>query len=132
MQLGPGARTRSPRQQAYGLAAITERQNKQPCPAILAGLRIAYHRTTAVIDLRLFSWCGEDDACCFRTLRSVKLPDKALHRLIAAGKAVVRHQVLPDGFAIAPSGQTLFDQFAVLLTDTCRGRGRVTRRARFW
>src|SRR6516162_336350 len=132
MKLGPGARTRSPRQQAYRLAAITERQNKQPCPAILASLRVAHHRTTAVVDLRLFCWCGENDARCFRTLRSAKLPDKALHRLIAAHKAVVRHQVLPDGRAIASLGQTLFDQLAVLLTDTCRWSRRVTRRARFW
>ena len=59
--------------EAYRLAAITERQNKQPCPAILAALRIAHHQTTAVIDLRLFSWSGQNDARCFRTLRSAKL-----------------------------------------------------------
>src|SRR5215472_16295251 len=123
MQLGPDPGTRSPRQQAYGLAAITERQNKQPCPAILAGLRIAHHRTTAVIDLRLFCWCGEDDARCFRTLWSAKLPDKALHRLIATAKAVVRHQVLPNRFGIAALSEALFDQLAVLFADTCRGTG---------
>src|SRR6516225_9450047 len=118
MKLGPDARTRSPRQQAYGLAAITERQNKQPCPAILAALRIAYHRTTAVIDLRLFSWGGENDARGFRTLRSAKLANESLHRLIAAPKAVVRHQVLPDRFAIAALGEALFDQLAVGFADT--------------
>src|SRR5215470_11734804 len=132
MQFGPDAGARSPRQQAYRLAAITERQNKQPCAAILAGLRIAHHRTTAVIDLRLFCWCREDDARWFRTLRPAKLPDKALYRLIAAAKAVVRHQVLPDRFGIAALSEALFDQLAVLFADTCQWRGRVTRRARFW
>src|SRR2546423_850967 len=131
MQFGPDARTRTPRQQAYGFAAVAENQHEQPCPAILAALRVSHHRTTAVVDLRLFSRCGEDNARCFRTLRSAKLPNKALHRLIAARKAMVRHQVLPDGLAIASTGEALFDQFAVLFTDTCRCRGRVTRSVRF-
>src|SRR5207247_6027995 len=86
--------------------------------------------TTAVVVLRLFSWCGEDDAYGFRTLRSTKLAHKALHRLIVAHEAVVRHQVLPDRFAIAPSCQALFDQLAILFTDTCRWRGRGTRSVR--
>src|SRR5207244_6963127 len=102
-----------------------------PCPAILAGFRIAHHRTTAVVDLRLFSWCGEDDAYGFRTLRSTKLAHKALHRLIVAHEAVVRHQVLPDRFALAPSFQALFDPLAILFTDTCRCGVRVTRRVGF-
>src|SRR5207253_1887703 len=93
-------------------------------------LPISHHRTTAVVDLRFFSWCGEDDAYGFRTLRSTKLAHKALHRLIVAHEAVVRHQVLPDRFAIAPSCQALFDQLAILFTDTCRWRGRGTRSVR--
>src|SRR5215472_10502504 len=70
VQLRPDACTRAPRQQAHGFSAVAERQNKQACPTILAGLRITHHRTAAVVDLRLFSWCGQDDACGFRTLRS--------------------------------------------------------------
>jgi hypothetical protein len=49
---------------------------------------------------------------------------KALHRLVVAREAVVRHQVLPDGLAVASSCQALFDQLAVLFADTCRWRGR--------
>src|SRR5215469_504387 len=131
MELGPDAGTRSPSQQTYRFAAVAEGQNKQSCPAILAGLGIAHHRTTAVVDLRLFSWCGQDNARGFRMLRSEKRPNKALHRLIAACKAVVGHQVLPNRLAIAASCQALFDQLAVRFTDTCRWRGRITRSARF-
>src|SRR5579883_1345381 len=104
MKLGPDAHTRSPRQQAYGLATITERQNEQPCPAILAGLRIAHHQTTAVIDLRFLSRSSEDDARWFWTSWSAQLLHKALHCLVAASKPVHRHQVLPDGLAVATAG----------------------------
>src|SRR5215475_2501360 len=100
MQFGPGARTRSPSQQTYGLTAVAERQNEQPCPTILTALRIAHHRTTAVVDLRFFSWCSEDDAGCFRTLWSAKLAHETLHRLIATRKTVVGNQVLPDRLGI--------------------------------
>ena len=91
MELSPGACTRSPRQKAYSFAAVAEGQHEQPCAAILAALWIAHHRTAAVVDLRLFSWCGEDDAGCFRTLRSAKFAHETLYRLIAPSKAVVRH-----------------------------------------
>src|SRR5215475_6789190 len=122
MQFGPGAYARSPGQQANRFATVTERKNEQPGPAILAALRIAHHRTTAVVDLRLFSWCGQDDPCGFRRLGAAKLAYEALHRLIAAGKAVLRHQVLPDGLAVAAAGQPLFDQLAVVSTGTPEGR----------
>src|SRR5437016_10986217 len=92
MEFCPDARTRTPHQQAHGLAAVTEGQNKQSCPAILAGFRIAHHRTTAVVDLRFFSWCGEDDAYGFRPLPSAKLAPKALPRLTVAHEAVGRQQ----------------------------------------
>src|SRR5215470_17524146 len=104
MQFGPGAYTRSPSQQAHRLAAVAERQNEQPRPAILAALRIAHHRTTAVVDLRFFSRSREDDARWFRPLWSAQLLHEALHRLVAAGKALLRHQVLPDGLAVATAG----------------------------
>ena len=119
MQFGPDARTRTPCQQAYGFAAVAERQHEQPRPAILAALRVAHHRTAAVVDLGFFSDGGEDDARRFWTLWSAKLAHEALHRLIAACKTVVRHQVLPDRLAITSTGQALLDQFPVRFTDTC-------------
>src|SRR5215831_12102210 len=64
-------------------------------------LRIAHHRTAAVVDLPFFSWSRDDDARWFRPLRSAQPANIALHRLIAPGKAVVRDQVLPNRLAIA-------------------------------
>src|SRR5215471_10047235 len=104
MQFGPGARARSPGQQANGLSAVAQCQNEQPGPAILSTLRIAYHRATAVVDLRFFSWSGEDDADRFRPSGSAQPAHEALHRLIAAGKAVLRHQILPDGLTVPLAG----------------------------
>jgi hypothetical protein len=122
MQFSPSAYTQSPGEQAHRLAAVAERQHEQPCPAILAALRIAHHRTTAVVDLCFFSRCGDDDACCFRTSRAAQLAYKTLHRLIVARKTVVRHQVLPDRLAIAAKREALFDQFSVCFTGTSDGR----------
>src|SRR5258708_26061649 len=101
VQFRPSAYTRPPGEQAHAFAAIAERQHEQPRPAMLSALRITHHRTAAVVDLRFFSRCREDDACWFRTLCSAQLVNKALHRLIAAGKPVLRDQVLPNRLAIA-------------------------------
>src|SRR5262250_3570995 len=122
MQFGPGACTRSPCQQANRFSAVTQRQNEQPGPAILATLRITHHRTAAVVDLRFFSRSSEDDACWFRPSWSAQFLHEALHRLIAAGKAVLRHQVLPDGLAVPVASQPLFDQPTVVFTGTSDGR----------
>ncbi len=118
MQFSPDTRTRTPYQQAYGFAAVAESQYEQSRAAILAALRVAHHRTTAVIDLRFFSHGGQDDARRFWKLRSPKLANEALHRLVASSKALVGDQVLPDGLAIAPSRKPLLDQFTVWFTGT--------------
>src|SRR6266852_4505348 len=54
VQLGPDARAGAESQQAYGLAAVPERQHEQSCTSIFARLRIADHRAGAIIDLGLF------------------------------------------------------------------------------
>src|SRR6266852_8886132 len=122
MQLGPDARTRTPRQQAHRFAAVAQRHHEQSRAAILAALRVAHHRTTAVVDLRLFSWGGENDAGRFWKLGASKLANEALHRLVASSKALIGDQVLPDGLAIALSRQPLLDQLTVGFTGT-RGPG---------
>ena len=101
MQLGPDAGTRTPYQQAYGFAAVAEGQHEQSRPSVLAALRVPHHRTRSVIDLGLFSGRGEDDPHGLWQLGSAKLANKALHRLVAAWKAVIGNQVLPDGHGIA-------------------------------
>ncbi len=44
--------------------------------------------------------------------------NKTLHGLVAAGKAVIGNQVLPDGHGIATTTESLLDQFAVRLAGT--------------
>ncbi len=105
-------------QQAYRLAAVTQRHHEQSCPPVLAALRVADHGAGAVIDLRFFSSYGEDDSNGVRQLGSAKLAHKALHRLVAAGEAVVGNQVLPDGHGIAPTAQPQFDGIAIRLAGT--------------
>src|SRR5260370_7827601 len=105
MKLGPQARTRTPRQQAHRFAAVAESHHEQPRPAILAALRVAHHRTTAVVDLRLFSWGGENDAGRFWKLGAAKLANEALHRLVASNKALIGHHILPNAQAIPPPTQ---------------------------
>src|SRR6266851_6751889 len=123
MQFGPHACARSPRQQAYGFAAVAERQHEQPRATILAILRVAHHGATALVDLRFFSGCGEDDARCFWTLRSAQLANKTLHRLIAIGKTVIGNQVLPDGHGIPATSQSLLDELAMRFADARRHLG---------
>jgi len=55
MQLGPGLRAGAEHQKANRLPAVAQRHHEHPHAAILAGVRIAHHRTFAVIDLRLFA-----------------------------------------------------------------------------
>jgi hypothetical protein len=118
MEFGPGVCTRTPHQQADGFSAVAESQYEQPRPAIFATLRVTHHRPTAVIDLGFFSCCGEDDARRFWPLRSSKLANKTLHGLIAARKAVVGDQVLPDGHGIPAPRQSLLDQPAIRFAGT--------------
>src|SRR6266852_7269880 len=118
MQLGPDARTRTPRQQAHRFAAVAQRHHEQSRAAILAALRVAHHRTTAVVDLRLFSWGGENDDGRFWKLGDSKLANEALHRLVASSKALIGDQILPDGHGIPATTESLLDHIAVRLAGT--------------
>src|SRR5258708_18789595 len=109
MQFGPHAQARPPPRQRYRFRAVAQRQHEQPRPAILAALRVAHHRTTAVVDLRLFSWGGENDACRFWKLGAAKLANEALHRLVASSKALIGDQILPDGHGIPATTEALLD-----------------------
>src|SRR5205807_5568985 len=120
MEFGPDARARTPHQQAYRFAAVAESQHEQSGSTILAVLRVAHHRATAVIDLGFFSWVSEDNPRCLGPIRSTKLANETLHRLISTGIAVMGDQVLPDGLGIAPTGESLLDQLTVRFTGTCR------------
>src|SRR5438132_13601216 len=74
-------------------------------------MRISHHRTGAVIDLRLFSWRGQDHGGSLRQLRAAPLLDVAFDALVAAGKTVVRDQVLPDCHGVTASAQPQVNGF---------------------
>src|SRR6266853_1624330 len=112
------AESREFRTAIFSAASITERHHEQSCASILAALRVTDHGAGAVIDLRFFSGNGEDDSNGLGQLGSAKLANKALHRLVAAGEAVVGNQILPDGHGIASTAQSQFDGLAIRLAGT--------------
>ena len=61
MEFGPDANTRLETKKSNALTAETERQHEQTRAPVLAGLRVADHGSSAVINLRLFPGCGLDD-----------------------------------------------------------------------
>src|SRR5262249_15837690 len=77
VELGRDGRSGSEREQPYCLAAIAQREHKQAGASILAALRFAYHRPTAIIDLTLFSWSSENHRPCWRYLGSAQFISKA-------------------------------------------------------
>ena len=118
MQFGPDAGTGLEAEKPYAFAAKAERQYEQTCAAILAGLRIADHGASAVIDLRLFTRRGLDDAARFRRLSSAQFAGVTLDALIGAGEPMPVHQFLPDGHGVSALRQARFDEFAIRLTGT--------------
>src|SRR5580693_3494358 len=118
VQLGPDARAGAEGEQTYRLAAASERQHEQSCASVFAGLRIADHGAGAVIDLGLFSGCGNDHGSRLRGLVSAKLAHEAFDGLIAAVEPTRRHQVLPNPDGIATLAQTQFDRLAERFAQT--------------
>src|SRR6202022_1696488 len=101
VQLGPDARAGAEGEPTYRLAAASERQHEQSCASVFAGLRIADHGPGAVIDLGLFSGCGNDYGSRLRGLVSAKLAHEAFDGLIAAVEPPLGNEVLPDPPGIA-------------------------------
>ncbi len=61
VELGPDLRTRSPREQPHGLARVAQGEHEEAHAAVLPGVRVAYHRSLAVVGLAFFPWGGGDD-----------------------------------------------------------------------
>ena len=118
VQLGPHPRTRPEGQQPNTLATATQRQYKQPCATVLAGIRIAHHRPSAVIHLALFPWPCLDDHSRFRRYCSAQLADESLNTLIAACKPVPIDQILIDTHRVAASDEFQLDHLAVRFTGS--------------
>lgn len=62
VEFGPDARAGLEGEQAHGLAAVAEGENKHAGAAVTARVRIADHRPAAVIDLGLFARRRDDDS----------------------------------------------------------------------
>jgi hypothetical protein len=62
MQFGPDALARSEHQQSNAFAAVAEREHEQPCAPVLARVRVAHHRTAAVVNLRFARRRNDDGA----------------------------------------------------------------------
>jgi hypothetical protein len=121
VQLGPRLRTGTKDQQADRLAAVAQRHHEQPGAPVLAALLITHHRTGAIVDLGLFSRCGQNDSYGLRRGSAAQFTDEALDRLIAAAIAVLTNQVLPDGHGIAPAAQSNFDALSIRFTGAGGG-----------
>ncbi len=91
MQLGPDARAGAEGQQAYGLAAVPERQHEQSRASVFARLRIADHRAGAVIDLGFFTRGGNNHRARLQWPVSAKLANEAFDGLIATAKPTLGH-----------------------------------------
>jgi hypothetical protein len=120
MQLGPDARTGTEDKKTNGFPAVSQRQDEQPRPAILARLSVAHHRAGAIINLRFFARRCLNDHARFRHGRSAQLPHEAFDAGIFFAEAVAVHQVLPNGHGIPAFCQLSFDELSKRFTPARR------------
>jgi hypothetical protein len=118
MQFGPGACTGTERQQANRFPAVAQGHDEQACPTVLARLRIADHRTLAVIDLKLLSGPREDDANRFGLLGAAEFANEAFDRVVGSAETMSVNQVLPDALCVATLAQSQFDRFPEWFANT--------------
>ena len=123
VQLGPDPRAGAEHQKANRFPAVSQRHHEQPRAPVLAGVRIAHHRTGAVIDLRFFAGRGFNHHAGFRRGRSAQLPHEALDAGVSPGETVAVHQVLPDGHRVAALRQLGFDDLPVGFAGARRRTG---------
>src|ERR1700687_4282242 len=66
----------------------------------------------AVIDLRFLAGSGDDHHASFGCFCATQLARETLHALVAAGEAVLIHQILVDGHGIAAAAESQLDGLA--------------------
>ena len=113
MQLGPDSRTGTEHEQPHRFPAVAQCQNEQPRAPVLAGVGIADHRSSPVIDLALLTCLGPDDNTRFGSSVATQLAHIAFHALISAPEPVHVDQVLPDAHGVSAASQFQLDQFPV-------------------
>ena len=104
-------------------AAEAECQNEEASAAVFTGFRIADLRAGAVVDLRFFARCGENDRAGFRRLCAALLADEAFDGFVGTGEAVMIDEILPDRHGVATDRQSLLDELAVGLASAGGGGG---------
>src|SRR5512146_742449 len=113
MQLRPYPRTRSEGQQPNTFATAAQRQYEQSRATVLARIRIAHHRSGAVIHLALFARPRLDDRPSLSRHRSTQLANETLHALVAAREPMSVDQVLENAHRVAATRQLQLDPLAV-------------------
>src|SRR5205814_8941175 len=96
---------------------------EEACTAILARLRMADHRSVAVVDLCFFPDRRRDDDARLGCSRAAQVPHEAADTGVASREAVL-DQVLPDRHRIASARERGFDAIAMRLTRTRLGSAR--------
>ena len=120
MQFSPDATTRFESEQPNRLAAVSEGQDEEACAPVLARVRIAHHRTVAVIDLRFLAWSRFDDGAGLPRRGAVQLANKSFDALIIGGEAVIIDQFLPDRLRVAAERDLGLDPLAPRVACACR------------
>src|SRR2546426_7903338 len=116
VQLAPAAGARREGQQPDTLAAVAEREDKEPRAAVLPGDRIPHHRAVAVVDLAFFPGPRDDDRVRLGRLRPAQAAHEAAHAGVLGGEAVVVDEIAPDRDRVATVSDRQFDQLAIRLT----------------
>jgi len=114
VKLGPDVRARLPYEQPDSFARVAERQDEEACPPVLARLRMANHRTVAVVDLSFFAGRGGDHDAGLGRGGPAEHHDEAPHAGIPGGETGVVDEVLPDGHGVGASPE-LDDQLSIRL-----------------
>src|SRR5208282_2086471 len=120
VELGPGPCTGAERQEAHGLAAIAEGENKQSGASVLAGLRIADRRPATVVDLGFLSGCRDDHCAGNRCLHSPESAHEAFGGLVTAAKSGLGNQILPNSYGVTALAQPQLNRFPKGFASTGR------------
>ena len=118
VEFRPGLRARLPHQQPHRFARVRERQDKQPRPPILAGLRMADHRAVAVVDLTFLAGRGDDDDARLGRRGAPQVLDEAPDASVARREAELIDEVLPNRHRVPADLERGFDAVAIRFTRT--------------
>src|SRR5262245_16703830 len=115
MQRGPAPGARLEGQQTDALAAVAQREDKQPRAAVLARDRMPHHRALAVVDLRFLAGRRDDDRVRFARALAAERAHETAHAGVAGREAMLIEEVLPDRHGVAVAAQGNLDELTIRL-----------------